>query len=110
MDKIYFHIYKGKPLSQEDNREEVPELHILVQFSTPETHAELMDSIDRRIIHNGQVLEYVRDMSSGHGIIDVAFNPGITEADGIMKVMSAVEAFCTQKNYQSHIFMSKPKC
>ena len=26
MDKIYFHIYKGKPLSQEDNREEIPEL------------------------------------------------------------------------------------
>ena len=110
MSKIYFHIYKGKPLSQDDNREEVYELHVLVQFSAPEVHAELMDSIDRRIVHEGQVLEYVRDMRSGHGIIDVAFKPGITEADGIMKAMSAAEAFCTQKNYQSHIFMGKPKC
>ena len=77
MDKIYFHIYKGKPLSQEDNREVVPELHILVHFSFPEIHAKLMDAIDGYIKPHGEVVEYAKDMHNGHGSIDIAFIDGI---------------------------------
>lgn len=110
MSKIYFHIYDGKPLSPEENREEIDELHVLVQFSAPEVHAELMDCIDRWVKPHGEVLEYVRDMHSGHGIIDVAFRPGIERTDGILKVKSAAEIFCSQKNYQTHTFIGKPKC
>lgn len=110
MSKIYFHIYDGKPLSQEDNREEVDELHVLVEFSAPEVHAELMDSIDRWVKPHGEVIEYARDMHSGQGIIDVAFQPGIDRTDGILKVKSAAEIFCSRKNYQAHTFIGKGVC
>lgn len=99
MDKIYFHIYKGKPLSQEDNREEVPELHILVQFSAPEIHAKLMDAIDSYIKPHGEVVEYAKDMHSGHGIIDIAFIAGTFSIDAIPKVKKCIETFCVRNNY-----------
>lgn len=110
MDKIYFYIYKGKPLSQEDNREEVQELHILVQFSAPEIHAPLMDSIDGYIKPHGQVVEYAKDMRSGHGIIDIAFIAGISDIDAIPKVKKSIEEYCLRNNYLTHFFIGKPAC
>lgn len=104
MDKIYFHIYKGKPLSQEDNREDVPEPHILVQFSAPEIHAPLMDAIDGYIKPHGQVVEYAKDMRSGYGIIDIAFIAGISDIYAIPKVKKSLEAYCWN-NYQTPIFI-----
>lgn len=110
MDKIYFHIYKGKPLSQEDNREEVPELHILVQFSAPEIHAPLMDAIDGYIKPHGQVVEYAKDMRSGHGIIDIAFAAGAFSIDAIPKVKNGIELYCVRNNYPVHFFVGEPAC
>ena len=110
MDKIYFHIYKGKPLSQEDNREEVPELHILVRFSAPEIHAKLMDAIDGYIKPHGEVVEYAKDMHNGHGIIDIAFIAGISDIDAIPKVKKSIEAYCSRNNYPTHFFIGKPAC
>jgi len=107
MDKIYFHIYKGKPLSQEDNRENVNELHILVQFSAPEIHAGLMDSINEQIKPDGEVMEYARDMRNGCGIIDIAFKAGISDIDAIPKVKKSVEAYCSRNNYPTHFFIGE---
>lgn len=104
MDKIYFHIYKGKPLSQEDDREVVPELHILVQFSSPEIHAKLMDAIDGYIKPHGEVVEYAKDMHNGQGIIDIAFIAGISDIYAIPKVKKSIEAYCWN-NYQTPIFI-----
>ena len=110
MYQIYFHIYEGKPLSPEDNREEVNELHILVEFNAPEVHAELMDYIDRWMAPVGEALEYVRDTRTGKGIIDVAFKPGITGTDGILKVKSAAVMFCQSKRLVANTFLGKPTC
>lgn len=110
MDKIYFHIYKGKPLSQEDNREDVPELHILVQFSAPEIHAPLMDTIGRHLKPHGEVVEYAKDMRSGHGIIDIAFAAGTFSIDAIPQVKCSIESFCALNNYPAHFFIGEPAC
>ncbi len=111
MRKIYFHIHKGHPLDPEDNREEVNELHVLVEFSTPEIHASLMDWIDNtpRLGENAAQM-YERNEKTGQGVIDVAMPVGIDEPEALQIVRSSIELYCSRNNYDAHIFIKEPTC
>ncbi len=110
MKKIYFHIYKGKPLDPEDNRTVVPELHIHVNFSDPEIHADLMDWLDNSPRLLGNVAMYARDEHTGFGVIDIAMPLEAELAGALRMVKATVELFIARNNYDSQIFMTEPPC
>lgn len=104
MKKIYFHIHIGQPLDPEDNREEVNEPHVLVEFSAPELHAQLMDWIDNSPHLTGAVQAYARDEKTNFGVIDVAIQKGIDPSEALQMVQISIELYCSRNNYDAHIF------
>ncbi|MBQ4395489.1 MAG: hypothetical protein II825_09390 [Paludibacteraceae bacterium] len=110
MKKIYFHIYKGRPLDPEDNRTSADELHIHVQFSVPEMHTTLMDWLDNSPNLLGCVQMYIRDEHTGLGILDIAIPKGAEPNSALRMVKASVELFCTRYDYDSQIFMTEPPC
>jgi len=110
MSKIFFHVYKGKPLDPEDCRTEVSELHVHVAFSEPKMWKELWEWIDNCPRLLGSVQAYEKDEHTGFGVIDIAI-PGEAELTGALRMVKAtVELFITRNGIDSEIYLTEPPC
>ena len=103
MDKVTFIIGTGTPLSPDDNRTDITEEHIIVQFNAPKIHAHLFDWLDNYPGLNGSVQAYEYNEKTEMGAIDLAVRLD-DSADRVLTIVeNAIRLFCVRERIEVSI-------